>query len=87
MSWITEKFNSFHIARVDAENKKNKMFLPTDVMCNTVKHHKTKINSYFSTQKYFAYRSFYGVIKSNEINHRRAWKSHYFSNYYDRVGK
>ena len=42
---------------MECDNKERKNFLPIDVMYDPVKHQKIKINYYFSTHKYLAYRS------------------------------
>ena len=50
-----------------------------------MKHHKTKINCYFSTQKCFTCRSLYSV--GGKIKHGKAWQCYYCSNYYGAKGK
>ena len=65
----SKTFNGFQTARVKAESKEKKVFLPIDVMHDLVKHHKIKINFYFLTQKHFNYKSLYSVGKSNKISH------------------
>ena len=80
-------FNGFRIARVKAESKEKKIFLPIDVMHDLVKHHKIKINFYFLTQTHFDYRSLYSMGKSNKISHVRARQCHYCSNCHGKKDK
>ena len=67
-----------HIMRIEAENKKEKMFVRIDIIYDLVKQRKIKINCYFSTNKQFAYIKSFN--EGEKIRHRRGWRCHYCSN-------
>ena len=50
------------------------MFTPIDIRFDTVKHHKYKIDCYFSTDKHLAYRIPMGKGKSGTAKHTRAFE-------------
>ena len=63
-SCLTEKFNGFHIVRIEAENEIRVLYPPIDT-----KHFKIKINCLFSTDKCLATFGI-SIYKSKNANHK-----------------
>ena len=86
LSCITEKFNVFHILRVEAENDMRFLYAPIDMIFDLAKHRKIKIYCFFSTENHLACRSTYNETK-NKIRHGRAFQCYYCCNYYIRKNR
>ena len=64
LSCITEKFNAFHILRIEAENDMRSLYARIDMIFDLVKNRKIKIYCSFSIKKHLACRSTYNKTKN-----------------------
>ena len=56
----------FHIVKIETENNFKTLYSPIDIAYDPVKHFKIKINCFFLTNKFLAYRSTYIVDKKGK---------------------
>ena len=81
LSCITKKFSGYEIVTSECENEEKTLFTPTSILFDPVKHHKYKIDCYFSTEKHLVYRALMSGGKSGTARHSGTFKCYYCSTY------
>ena len=82
---ITEKYNGFHIVRLEFAKKLTQEFVPIDIMYKPVRKCTKIINCYFSRKLNLAFRSTF--TKNSKIKHGTVFQRSYCSNWYGRKDK
>ena len=87
-SCVIEKFNGFHVVRIDFEQKLRKDFLPIDIVYKPIKKEDEIIDCFFTGKIYLAYRTTYNNDqKTGKIRHGYAFRCHYCSYYFTRLDR
>ena len=87
-SCVIEKFNGFHVVRIDFEQKLRKDFLPIDIVYKPIKKEDEIIDCFFTDKIHLAYRTTYNNDqKTGKIRHGYAFRCHYCSYYFTRLDR
>ena len=83
-SCVKEKFNGFHIVRIDFDRKIRQKFSPIDIIYNPVKNKEQIINCFFSNKIHLAYRTTYSHGEKSKIKHGFGYRCHFCTKYFCR---
>ena len=82
---ITEKYNGFHIVRLEFVKRLTQKFVPIDIIYKPVRKCTEIINCYFSSKLNLSFRS--NFSENSEIRHGTAFQCYYCANWYGRKDK
>ena len=84
-SCITERYNGFHIVRIEFVKKLIQKFVPIDIVYKPVRKCTEIINCYFSNKLNLTFRSTFS--ENTKIRHGTDFQCYFCSNYYGRKDK
>ena len=84
-SCITEKYNGFHIARMEFAKKLIQKFVSIDIVYKPVRKCTKIVNCYFSNKLNLAFRLTFS--ENSKIRHGAAFQCYFCSSYYGRKDK
>ena len=83
--YITEKYNGFHIVRLEFAKKLTQKFVPIDIIYKPVRKCTEIINCYLSSKFNLAFKSTFS--ENSKIRHGTAFQCYYCSNWFGRKDK